>query len=131
MQPFSPEEEQQMMAQIYYLIKDPIVQKMLLDDPNMKALLPALSHLIRTSNLDKNTVTLLKLRWKVACRLQLLIKQKPDLVSLAKFQAWVMFGYAALEDTINGWRGRIVTERQRIYKVESGNRQRKKFLGIL
>lgn len=132
MKQVTTEDYYQYMGQIYYLVKDEETQALLREDPNMKVLMPALSHLLRTSNItDKKTVERMKIRWRRACRIQLMVMNSPNLVSQAKFDAWVNFGEAAIEDTIEGWRGRLVTERIKTYKVESSAPQRKKWLGIL
>ena len=131
MQHVTTEDYYQYMGQIYYLVKDEEVQKLLRDDPNMKVLMPALSHLVRTSNFtDKIAIQRMKLRWQRACRIQLMVMQTPSLVSQAKFDAWNNFGEAVVEDTIEGWRGRLVTERIKTYKVETSSPPRKKILGI-
>lgn len=131
MKQVTTEDYYQYMGQIYYLVKDEEVQKLLREDPNMKVLMPALSHLLRTSNItDKTTRREMKLRWRRSCRLQLLVMSSPNLVSIAKFDAWVNFGIAAIEDTDAGWRGRLITERIKTYKVETSAPPRKKILGI-
>lgn len=119
------------MGQIYYLVKDEEIQKQLRDNPKMAVLMPALSHLLRTSNFtDKLVIKEMKLRWRRACRIQLMVMNSPDLVSQASFDAWVNFGYGAIEDAVEGWRGRLVTERIKTYKVETSRPQRKKIFGI-
>lgn len=121
----------QYMGQIYYLVKDEETQQLLRNDPNMKVLMPALSHLLRTTNItDKVQLLKMKIRWRRAVRLQLMVMNSPKLISQAKFDAWVNFGEAAIEDTNAGWRGRLVTERIKTYKVETSSPQRKKILGI-
>jgi len=120
----------QYIGQTYYLIKDDDVRQMILTDPDLKPLLPALSHLLRTGNLDKKTIQIAKLRWKITCRLQLLCKRKPDLVSLAKYNCMLIYGFGVLEDAKQGWRGRLVTEKIRTYRVDSLTQRRKKFLGV-
>lgn len=124
MQQVTMEDYYQYMGQIYYLIKDEETQQLLRDDPDLKELMPALSHLLRTSNFgtDKNVIKEMKLRWRRACRIQLMVKKTPRLVSQAKFDAWVNFGYAAVEDAREGWRGRLVTERIKTYKIETGTK---------
>jgi hypothetical protein len=131
MKQVTTEDYYQYMGQIYYLVKDEETQTILRTDPNMKVLMPALSHLLRTSNFtDKLVVKEMKLRWRRACRIQLMVMNSPNLVSQAKFDCWCNFGYAAIEDAVEGWRGRLVTERIKTYKVESTTPQRKKWLGI-
>lgn len=129
MQQVTQEDYYQYMGQIYYLVKDEETQALIRDDPSLKVLLPALSHLVRTSNFtNKTEIKAMKLRWRRACRVQLMLMNSPNLVSQAKFDVWVNFGYAAIEDAVEGWRGRLVTERIKTYKIESIGSQKK---GIL
>jgi hypothetical protein len=129
MQQVSQEDYYQYMGQIYYLVKDEETQALIREDPSLKVLLPALSHLLRTSNFtNKTEIKGMKLRWRRACRVQLMVMNSPNLISQAKFDVWVNFGYAAIEDAVEGWRGRLVTERIKTYKIETVGSQRK---GIL
>lgn len=118
------------IGQIYYLVKDDEINQQLKTDPAMRPLMPVLSHLLRTSNLDDKTIKIAKLRWRIACRLQLLCQKNPTVVSLAKFNSWLIYGYAALEDAKRGWRGRLVTEKIKTYRVEVGEQKRRRFLGL-
>lgn len=121
MQQVTQEDYYQYMGQIYYLVKDEETQQLLRNDPQMIPLMPALSHLVRTSNFtDKKIIAAMMLRWRRACRIQLMVMNSPKLASQAKFDAWVNYGYAAIQDAIEGWRGRLVTERIKTYKFESG-----------
>lgn len=131
MRQVTTEDYYQYMGQIYYLVKDEETQQLLRSDPAMKVLMPALSHLLRTSFIsDKLVIKEMKLRWRRAVRIQLMVMKSPKLVSQAKFDAWINFGNAAIEDAVGGWRGRLVTERIKTYKVESSAPPRKKILGI-
>lgn len=125
MQQVTTEDYYQYMGQIYYLVKDEETQQLLRSDPKMMYLMPALSHLLRTSCItDKTVIKEMKLRWRRACRIQLMVCQTPKLVSQARFDAWLNFGNAAIEDTRDGWRGRLVTERIKTYKIESGGQKK-------
>lgn len=127
MQQVTTEDYYQYMGQIYYLVKDEEIISLLREDADLKQLMPALSHLLRTSNItDKNIIKAMMLRWKRALRIQLLVQKSPKLVSQAKFDAWTNYGYAAIQDTIEGWRGRLVTERIKTYKIET-NQAKKGF----
>ena len=129
MQQVTQEDYYQYMGQIYYLVKDEEVLSQIRDDPNLKVLMPALSHLVRTSNFtNKTEIKAMKLRWRRACRVQLMVMNSPDLISQAKFDVWTNFGFAAIEDAVEGWRGRLVTERIKTYKIENIGSQKK---GIL
>jgi hypothetical protein len=128
----TPDEFAMMLAAAHYLYKDDDVIKIMKNDPELKPLLIALSHLIRTSRINSEKVIReMKLRWKRACRLKLLVLgDSSDVKSMAVFDALVNFGYSVIEDARGGWRGRLVTERIRTYKVEEGERKRKKRFGI-
>lgn len=130
MKPTTAEDWYAFLGQSYHLTKDEQTFGQILGDPDLAVLLPTISHLLRTSNLDRKTVQEMKLRIKRALRIQLMVKRKPSLVSQAKFDAMVNFCYAAVEDTIQGWRGRLITERIKIHKLEAGTQKRRKILGI-
>ena len=131
-QQVTPEEFQTMMAQIYYFLKDDVVLKMFWEDPRLKPLIPAVSHLIRTSRLDKDrNIMEMKLRWKRAVRLQLFVTGTTRKMSdMALFDVLVNFGYSVIEDQRRGWRGKLTAERVKTYKIEGGAAKRKKFLGL-
>lgn len=118
------------IGQTRYLIVDDNVDFLIMSDPDLRPLIPALSHLIRTGNLDKKTIAIAKLRYEVACRMQLLCKKKPNLVSLALFNSMMNYGHGVLEDAKNGWRGRLVTEKIRTYRVNAVQQRRKRFWGL-
>jgi hypothetical protein len=120
------------MAEIYYLLKDDVLDaEFFLKNPAMRDLLPALSHLLRTSNVqDKNVIDEMKLRWKRACMIQVMVMQPSSLANQALLDAMLNFGYAAIEDLRDGWRGRLVTEKIKVFKMERPNAPRKKFLGL-
>ena len=131
MQQFSPEEFFQTQYVIYSLLKDEMVFDQLLADNEAKHLLPALSHLARTTNIkDKNSVKYMIKTWEIACRLTFLVNKPPTLVNRAKFEAWYMFGRTAIHDMEDGWRGKLVTERIKIFKLEGAEKKRRKLLGI-
>jgi len=131
MQQFSPEEFFQTQYATYSLLKDEITNEQLLNDPDAKNLIPALSHLVRTTNIeDKTAIAYLMLTWEIACRLTFLVNKPPNLVNRAKYEAWNMFGRAVIHDAEHGWRGKLVTERIKIFKLETEEKKRRKLLGI-
>lgn len=127
----TPDDFAVMLGQVHYLFKDDDVIKFLTEHPRLKKLLIGLSHMIRTSRLDnKRVIEEMKLRWKIALRLEILILNKEkDTKSVALFQLLVNYGYAAIEDARNGWRGKLVTEKIKTYRFE-GAAKKKKFLGL-
>lgn len=130
MKPTTAEDWYAFLGQSYHLTKDEQTFNQILQDPDLAVLLPTISHLLRTSNLEKITVKEMKLRINRSLRIQLMVKKSPTLVSQAKFDSMVNFCYAAVEDTLNGWRGRLITERIKIHKLEAGTQKRRKILGI-
>lgn len=171
------EEFQHYMGAAHYLFKDDDVHKILKRHPRLEKLLIGISHMIRTSNLSKRVRDELKIRWRIAVRLELLVlnrgqeeeeeeqlsvtnsvveefmedeeavevlKKHPEMVrllmsganreqelgSVATYNLLVMYGYAAIDDTDTGWRGRLVTERIKTIKIEGVVPKRKKILGI-
>lgn len=131
MQQFSPEEFFQTQYTVYSLLKDEMVNEQLLNDPDARHLLPALSHLMRTTNIeDKVAIQYCLLTWEIACRLTFLVNKPPNLVNRAKYEAWNLFGRAVIHDAEHGWRGKLVTERIKIFKLEGEEKKRRKLLGI-
>ncbi len=126
----TPDDWASFMGQVYFLIKDDELQAQLRDDPDMKVLMPVLSSLVRTGNLTKKTIAMSKLRWRIACRMQLLCSKEPEVANISKFYSWLTHGEAALEDALQGWRGRLVTERIKTYRIEGERRKRGRFLGL-
>jgi len=129
----SPTEFQSMMGQIYYFVKDDVAEKLIWDDERLKPLLIGLSHLIRTSRLDnENKIAEMKLRWKRAVRLQLMVLNKERKMSdMALFDVLVNFGYTVIEDQKQGWRGKLAAERVKTYKIEGGTQKRRGLLSWL
>lgn len=128
-QPLGQEDFLAANLQVYYLIEDEKVIQYMSEDPQLQPLIPMFSRMNRTSNMDKTTIQINKIRGTIALRLQLLVNQKPDLVSLGKFYALRNYLDGVCEDTREGWRGRLSTEKIKTYRIESGERK-KSFLGL-
>jgi hypothetical protein len=128
--PIGQEDYMNALLQVYYLVKDEQVITLMQKDSLLAPLLPMISHLNRTSNMGKTEIEICKLRSTIALRLQLLVKEKPTLVSLGKFYAWRNYMSGVYEDTREGWRGRLSTEKIKTYRIESGERKRSRFLGL-
>ena len=125
----TPEEQAMILGQVYYLIKDEDVLNMIKQDKHLCKLLPAFSHLLRTSFIDNKTAHLMKLRLKRAFDLLLLEMDEDeiDLEGLAKIDALLNYAYAAIEDAKGGWRGKLVTERVKIFKIERGEKKKRRW----
>lgn len=113
-----------------FLLIDDEVDYLIMQDRELRPLKPSLSHLIRTGNLDKRTIQISKLRFEVAARMQLLCKKKPNLVSLALFNSIMNYGMALYEDPKRGWRGRLMTEKIRTFRIDAIQQRRKSFWGL-
>jgi hypothetical protein len=119
----------QQMGQSYYIVKDEEIQQQLREDSDLKVLMPELSHLSRTSNVtSKDAIEEMKVNWRMACRLQIMVKKTPNLQSQAKFLSWLDFGYTAIYDREYGWRGKLLTERIKTYKIENSPQRGGSFL---
>lgn len=126
----TPDEFAIMLAQTHYLLRDEDIMKVVQSDPRLTKLVAHLSHMLRTTRIDdRTTLKRMKLRWRIACRLELLILAENP-ASLAEYYCWVNYGEGVIEDTWQGWRGKLTTERIRTYKIERGAPKRKKFLGL-
>ena len=123
-----PAEQAYLLSQIYYLLKDDLVLNEIVNDKDYRKLLPGLSHLNRTSNTDKRSAKLGKLRLKRAIDLILMTKDEADITcgEAVKVDALLTFIDAANDDRVSGWRGKLTTERIRTYKVESGSGGKKR-----
>lgn len=129
----SPTEFQQMLGQVYYFLKDDVIERLFIGkdgDERLKSLLPGISHLIRTSRQDDDRIRAqMKLRWKRALRLQLLVlPEEVKMSDLALFDTLVNFGYSAIDDQKMGWRGKLAAERVKTYKIEGATSKRKSWL---
>ena len=117
----SQEDLVEKLAQVYYLLKDTDVLNILKADEEkdrLRKLIPALSHLVRTTNItNEKTITEMKIRWRIAVRRVIFIDtENPG--TMAEYHSWLNFGYAVIEDTRKGWRGKLATERIRTFKIE-------------
>jgi len=131
MQPVTPDEYASMMGQAQYITKDDDVTQAMKSHEGLKKLIPAVSPMLRTSNINKDkTLKLMKINWRIALRWELLINAKEgEPYSMGEFYAWDNYGIGAIEDTREGWRGKLLTERIQAYRIELAQRKRK-FLGI-
>lgn len=129
MQQPTQEDYYQLMGQVYYLLKDEEVMNLVTTDPDLCKLIPAISHLVRTSNIDtdkngRKVSAIMKIRNRRALRIQLLVNKTPNLRSQALFDAMTNFCDSVVEDMKGGWRGRLVTERIKTYRFETAEKQK-------
>ena len=116
-------EEEIVTKPVDQLLRDENVLRQICEDkPEYKALLAALSHLNRTSNTDSKTADLWRRYFKRAVDLVLMTKKEEDidLGEVAFLDSLYIFAMCASEDAVSGWRGRLVTEIRRIFRVERG-----------
>lgn len=133
----TPDDFAQMMGQAYFLLKDSDIIELMkgtkMSPSTMKRLMPALSHMLRTSNINNELQLMeMKLNWAIALRYALFINNDvDDSADMAAYYAWLNFGYAAIEDTRKGWRGNLVTNKIKTFKIEGAAKQSGGFLSFL
>jgi len=125
----TPTEEAAILGQTFYLLKDDDLKLCFKRFPEYSLLLPALSHLNRTSNLSSIEAEVLKRRIKLAADIILFTKKEADisLEEVAFIKSLLVYASCAMQDAIGGWRGRLVTERIRTYRVETPTERKKGF----
>lgn len=118
-----------MLGQVHYLLKDEDVAKLLTERKEYRVLIPALSHLNRTSSLSAFEANIIKRRIKLAADIVLFTKKHKNinLEEVAFLQSLLVYASASANDAINGWRGRLITERTRTYRVETPTQEKKGF----
>jgi len=124
MQPPTPDDMAHILGQVDYIVNDHHIIGMMKSDPDLRPLYPMISSMLRTSNLDPKTIQLMKLQVSRALRIQLMVRKPATMMNLAKFDAWRCYIFGAIEDTKNGWRGRLATEKIRTYRIEGGAQPR-------
>jgi len=118
-----PSEEEYVLSQIHYLLKDDEVLKMIAEKkPEYMPALLTLSHLNRTSNIDRQTARLIMARFKRQLDEILMTKKEKDITmgEMAFIDGLLNFAECAIADAVQGHRGRLVTEIRRIFRVERG-----------
>lgn len=128
-----PSERQAMLTQTYILAIDDEIERLAEKDTRVKKLLPALSHLVRTSRMvDDKEIKRMKLRWELACRMTFLVTpQRSKVADYPEFLSWLNFGLSAINDQFQGWRGKLVTEQIRTYRIEKADKEQRKLFGII
>lgn len=121
-------EELAMAYELAYLLRDDSIFK-LFSDPRLRdyvALRPALSHLNRTTNMSGFDGEIFKRRFKLALDLILFSRSERELTmaEIALKECLLAYGGCVASDAVGGWRGRLITERTRVYRVESGEKKR-------
>jgi len=118
-----PSQEEVILGQLEHLLRDEDVLRQICEDkPEYRNLLAALSHLNRTSNTNSKIADLWRRYFKRAVDLVLMTKNEEDisLGEVAFLDSLYIFAMCASEDAVSGWRGRLVTEIRRIFRVERG-----------
>jgi hypothetical protein len=130
----TPEDWQKLLGELHEITHDDEIIKILKKYPELEPLIIGISHMIRTSNLDDKTIKQMKIRWRIAIRLQLKdfanSHSEDGVNTVALFQLLTNYGYAAIEDARNGHRARMLTERIKILKFENTKKPRNKLWGI-
>ncbi|MEM2367485.1 MAG: hypothetical protein QXQ50_04540 [Candidatus Bathyarchaeia archaeon] len=122
-------EELAMAYELAYLLRDDGVFNLFKNDPRLRdyiVLRPALSHLNRTTNMSGFDAEIFKRRFKLALDLILFSRSERELTmtEIALKEGLLVYGCCVASDAVGGWRGRLITERTRVYRVESGEKKR-------
>lgn len=115
----SPEDFAALIPGAHFLLKDDDASRIIRDSPFKKKLMLALSTMNRTGRTDdKKSIKEKKLRWRMAVIAADI--ESEEGMSISEEQSWIVYGDGVIEDRIKGWRGKLLTERIRTYKIESG-----------
>ncbi|MEM4454425.1 MAG: hypothetical protein QXL98_01400 [Thermofilaceae archaeon] len=122
----APTEETVILGRLHYMLEDPHVYELIDKEyPDYKPLKLVLSSLSRTSYLDPVEANIVKYRAYTAIDIILLSKPR-DKISI-KERAFVeclkAHIIAAVNDAVNGWRGRLVTEQAKTLRVVSAEKK--------
>jgi hypothetical protein len=123
----SPEELQKELAQSYHLQYDDMTLSQIDEDPQLRYLLPALSPLNRTSKIpNKRLAEMARLDMEYVLLLHQfsLNEADLDLHGWAKLESLRIFGLSSVNDQVDGYRGKLVTEK--IKEVRVGVVEKKK-----
>jgi hypothetical protein len=124
-------ELQRDLAQSYYLQVDNLTLELIKSDPQLSYLVPAFSHLNRTSKIpDKRLAEMARLDIEYILLLHELnaSEDELELSGWAKLEALRIFGLSSVNDQLEGYRGKLVTEKIKEVRVRL---EQKKKEGIL
>jgi len=110
------------VSDTHFLSKDEIVLYQVMKDPDLKEFIPLISHLNRTSRLGRDQAELYKLEAEslVLMKEATMDEDKYEINGWVKLRSFLTFVKMLYDDTVGGWRGRLVTERRRITRIERG-----------
>lgn len=118
----SPDDFASLLPQAHFLLKDDEATKFIRESPFRKKLLLSLSTMTRTGRTDDKKVTReKKLRWRMAVLAADI--ESEEGMSISEEQSWISYGDGVIEDRIAGWRGKLLTERIRTWKIESASKK--------
>lgn len=117
-----PEDYVYSLGRSVYMIMDPEVSEMLKDDgnPQLKSLIPAFSHLNRTTAIGEKEARLLLLQYEYIGLIHTLNMDEDEYENKgwALLEALEIFARNIVADARHGWKGRLVTEQIKIIKTE-------------
>lgn len=111
-----------------YMLMDSEVSGILNDDknPNFKSLIPAFSHLNRTTNIGNKEAELLMLDYEYINIIHTL-NMKEDLYEndgWATLESLKIFARNIIADAYKGWKGKILTEQIKVIRTELEKKKR-------
>lgn len=112
-----------------YMIQDPILVNVLLEDDEFKAMYAAFSQLNRTTNIGNLDRELLLLDYEALLLINKLNmdEDKYENLGWAKMEALKIFARYMVSDSFHGWKGRLVTEQIKIIRTELEKKKKGRF----
>jgi hypothetical protein len=121
-----PQEYLASLGTSYYLLMDEDVHGMLKRNNELKGLLPAYSHLNRTTKITPKQAELLKLDYDFVILIHELNMDEDayETTLWSTLEGLQIYGANMISDAIEGWRGKLVTEQIKVIRtvLERGQR---------
>ena len=118
----TPQEYLQSLGRSVYMVMDPDVSSIFNDEEKVQfqALLPAFSHLNRTTNIGKKEAELLELDYEYLTLIHKLNMNEDEYETTgwALLESLKIFAKGIISDAFHGWKGRLVTEQIKIIRTE-------------
>lgn len=118
----TPQEYLHSLGRSVYMVMDPEVFSILNDEDKkqFRALIPAFSHLMRTTNIGTKEAELLELDYEYLTLIHKLNMNEDEYetVGWALLESLKIYARGIISDAFHGWKGRLVTEQIKIVRTE-------------
>jgi len=125
-----PQELINQLGKEYYLLVDDLTLKQLDEDEQLKHLIPAVSHLNRTTKIRRRDaeIQMLEMECLFDIHTMQMEEDKFDHKGWAKLQALQIFGKDTIHDKIEGHRGKLISDQIRIIEARVVAEKKKRLL---